>query len=96
MHVEGPCDVYLCERCVGIAADIYADQRAKRGEAAAPAPKWSPPGEQPDWTRCTFCGLQRPAAGPMLEGPFGIHQCLACVDRATKLADEIRAKRGAE
>jgi hypothetical protein len=35
-HVEGPADVYLCERCCGIALGIFRHERAVREGRAEP------------------------------------------------------------
>lgn len=86
-HVEGPADVYLCERCSGIAADIFRHEREVR-EGRAETGTTQEGG--PAWARCTFCGKPRGQTGPMVGGTGGTWICAACVDGAAVAVDEMR------
>jgi hypothetical protein len=86
-HVEGPADVYLCERCCGIALGIFRHERAVREGRAEPVgtEEGGPP-----WARCTFCGKPRGETGPMVGGADGTWICAACVGGVAFAVDEMR------
>lgn len=64
--VAGPYS-YICDECVGIAAEIVAEQAAK---TAAPAPA---PGAEQEPNRCVHCGVDLEEVG---EGDAG--HCSRC------------------
>jgi hypothetical protein len=87
-HVEGPSDVYLCERCCGISADIFRHEREVREGRAERGAATEEGGSA--WARCTLCGKPRDQTGPMVGGPGGTWICAACVDGAAVAVDEMR------
>jgi hypothetical protein len=97
--VAGP-GIFICDRCVALAAGVLGDGEARSGEH--PSLVGVPAAEAR--ARCGFCGRRRAAGDAMAEAPTrphagklrgrrpGVRICAACVDLCQEiLAEELGA-----
>ena len=89
--VEGPSDIYACERCVDASLELFRNNgQAPRPRAATlggPVDEWN---GNPVGSRCSFCGRSGRRVGSMVEGPDNLFLCVKCIDAAAAIVADLR------